>query len=362
MSAAAIGWFRLHGRDLPWRRTHDPYAVLVSELMLQQTTVATVLGYYERFLRRFPDVHTLAAADEQEVLALWAGLGYYRRARLLQQAAAQVVQLSGGVFPDSVDGLQKLPGVGRYTAGAIASFAYDQAAPVVEANTARLLARLCGITGQLAQSTVQKQLWQAAEELLPASRGREHNSALMDLGAMICRPANPLCGECPVAPWCRARKLNQVEQIPAPASRAEKVARRFWGVALRRRDGHYLVRRIPAGEWHAGLFEFPKVPVADHEPDENFLPILEGLVAPAGGGTGLERFAELRYVVTRHRVTLTVWRGVAKQDSGRRKDLLPENYSWKSLGEIAQLPLASAQGRLLQLLLEHDDFFGTATP
>lgn len=364
MSDSALLWYRAHGRDLPWRRTHDPYAILVSELMLQQTTVSVVEEYYERFLRRFPDVRSLAAAGEEDVLAQWAGLGYYRRARLLQSAAREIVDNHGGRFPCDVEALQRLPGVGRYTAGAIASFAFDLPAPIVEANTARLYARLFAVEGQLGAPAVVRRLWDCATSLLPPSGGREHNSALMDIGALVCTPVRPRCGECPLKRWCAAERLGLTASIPAPKARVEKLVRAFAGAVIQC-GSRYLVRRIPPGEWHAGMYEFPKVPVeaggeADQE-EQALRDFLSGLCTLEGP---LARFAELRYVVTRHAVTLTVWRGQARLPAepaparSREKQLPAADFQWLTLAEIETLPLGSAQRRLLRLLSGPDDFFG----
>jgi A/G-specific adenine glycosylase len=203
---ALVAWFRREGRDYPWRRTHDPYAVLVSEVMLQQTQIATVLGrgYYARWMERFPDVQTLAAAAEAEILKAWEGLGYYSRARNLQQAARAVVELHGGEFPRELDAVRSLPGVGRYTAGAVLSFAFNQAAPLVDGNVARVLARLFQFQEPVNAPSGQRRLWQWAEALLDAKHPREYNSALMELGQRLCTPRRPQCESCPVRAHCAA--------------------------------------------------------------------------------------------------------------------------------------------------------------
>ena len=199
-------WFRLRGRDLPWRRTHDPYAILVSEFMLQQTQVATVISYYQRWLDRFPDFAALARAKESDVLHAWQGLGYYARARHLHAAGKFVRENFGGELPADVARIAQLPGVGRYTAGAIASFAFDLPEPIVDANIARVLARLTNWEIPIDTSVGRAHLWQTATALLPTTGVREHNSALMDLGAMICLPRQPRCAECPVRSFCRAER------------------------------------------------------------------------------------------------------------------------------------------------------------
>jgi A/G-specific adenine glycosylase len=205
-----LRWYRLHGRDLPWRQTRDPYVILVSEFMLQQTQVGTVLPYYNDWLRRFPDFGVLAAASEGDVLHAWQGLGYYARARNLHAAAKRVVDRHGGRFPRQISRIRELPGVGRYTANAIATFAFGQSVPVVEANTARLLARLFNITIPIDSSAGRDALWNRAAQLVPRRDAGVFNSALMDLGSTICTSRKPRCGICPVKNVCRSKKPEQL--------------------------------------------------------------------------------------------------------------------------------------------------------
>ena len=200
-----MAWFARHGRDLPWRRTRDPYAILVSEFMLQQTQVATVLDYYRRWLERFPTVVVLADAAEADVLRAWEGLGYYARARNLHKAAQIIRDGYGGEFPRELEQIAALPGVGRYTAGAVFSFAYDLRAPIVDANVARVLSRIIHLRIPIDTAPGQRALWAAAEELLPAENVRLYNSALMELGAVVCRARGPQCLLCPVLPYCARR-------------------------------------------------------------------------------------------------------------------------------------------------------------
>jgi A/G-specific adenine glycosylase len=211
-----LRWFERHGRDLPWRRTRDPYAVMVSEFMLQQTTVAAVIPYFERWMARFPTVEALARAPEEDVLALWQGLGYYSRARNLHRAAIAMMQGAGGEVPRSVEALRRLPGVGDYTAAAIVSFAFDAAEPVIDANIARVLARLRNWRKPVDDAAGRAFLREVARKLLPEKSGRLHNSALMELGALICVAQNPRCQECPVREDCSAQ---QPELLPVKHSR-----------------------------------------------------------------------------------------------------------------------------------------------
>jgi A/G-specific adenine glycosylase len=211
-----LKWFRRHGRDLPWRHTRDPYAILVSEFMLQQTQVATVIPYYKQWLRRFRDFGSLARASENDVLRAWQGLGYYARARNLHATARAVLDQHHGRFPQSIEQMQQLPGIGKYTAHAVASFAFNQSVPIVEANTARVLTRLFDFRKPIDSDAACKTLWQYAATLVSRSNARIYNSALIDLGALVCLPREPKCGICPVKRFCCAKNP---EVIPIRKSR-----------------------------------------------------------------------------------------------------------------------------------------------
>jgi A/G-specific adenine glycosylase len=210
-----LGWFRQYRRDLPWRRTKDPYRIWLSEIMLQQTRVAAVIPYYERFLERFPDVHALAAAPQEEVLRLWSGLGYYSRARNLQRAAQEIVAKHGGVFPRGEKDALALPGIGSYTAAAILSIAYGAKHAVLDGNVARVLARIFAVQGDLRDAKRWQALQESANALLDPKAPSDWNQAMMELGATLCTPQSPQCLLCPVTQFCRARKLGLAESLPA---------------------------------------------------------------------------------------------------------------------------------------------------
>ena len=212
-------WYRRHGRDLPWRRTREPYAILVSEFMLQQTQVATVIPYYHKWLRRFPDFGSLARASENEVLRAWQGLGYYARARNLHATARTLIDRFGGNFPQKIEQMRQLPGIGKYTAHAVASFAFNQPVPIVEANTARVLARLFDLRESIDSGAGQKTLWQYGASLLPKSDAATFNSALLDLGALVCVARKPKSNVCPVRVFCRAKNPAA---LPVRKSRPER--------------------------------------------------------------------------------------------------------------------------------------------
>jgi A/G-specific adenine glycosylase len=254
-----LAWFDRHGRTgLPWQVDRTPYKVWVSEIMLQQTQVATVIPYFQRFLARFPDVAALAAANLDEVIALWAGLGYYARARNLYKAAQQVVSLHGGVFPADSEALAALPGVGRSTAGAILSLGWGGQAPILDGNVKRVLARHAGLAGWPGESRVLRELWRLAEERTPGPRVADYNQAMMDLGALVCLPRSPACGECPVRGDCAAYRQGLTALIPAPKPRRSLPVRECWMLVLQRDNGEvFLERRPPVGIW-GGLLSLPE--------------------------------------------------------------------------------------------------------
>jgi A/G-specific adenine glycosylase len=251
-------WYSRSARNLPWRSSGDPYRVWLSEIMLQQTTVAAVIPYYERFLRRFPTVQSLADADVQAVLTAWEGLGYYSRARNLHRTATIVTHQFGGRFPDSVEGLLTLPGIGRYTAGAIVSFAFNRPAPIVEANTLRLFARLIGYEGDPRSAAGQAVLWQFAESILPRTDASDFNQALMDLGATVCTVSEPNCSACPLHSMCRAFSNGRQREIPLRRSRPEPTTLYEFAFAIRSGD-RWLVRQRTATERWGGLWDFPRI-------------------------------------------------------------------------------------------------------
>ncbi len=257
--AATLGaWQRTHGRhDLPWQGTRDPYRVWLSEVMLQQTQVATVLPYYARFLERYPDVAALAAAPLEDVLALWSGLGYYSRARNLHRCAQAVVAEHGGAFPRTAEALAGLPGIGPSTAAAIAAFCYGERAAILDGNVKRVLARWLAFDGDLADAGPVRDLWQRAQALLPNRDVDVYTQGLMDLGARLCTPRAPRCGDCPVARGCAARVAGDVLRYPVKSRRQRRTERRNAWLWLTHRDRVWLVQRPDRGVW-AGLWSLPE--------------------------------------------------------------------------------------------------------
>ncbi|MDE2621776.1 MAG: A/G-specific adenine glycosylase [Betaproteobacteria bacterium] len=250
-------WQADFGRhDLPWQDTRDPYRIWVSEIMLQQTQVATVIPYYQRFMERFPDVLALARADENEVLQYWSGLGYYARARHLHRAARQVASV-GGHFPETAETLQQLPGVGRSTAAAIAAFAYGQRQAILDGNVKRVLARVFAIAGNLAQAAVTARLWALAESLLPARNIEAYTQGLMDIGATCCVLRNPRCQSCPLQELCEACRQGAVQDYPAPRA-ARPVPEKSFQMLVVAHQGRLLLEKRPSQGIWGGLWSFPE--------------------------------------------------------------------------------------------------------
>lgn len=300
-----LAWFDANRRDLPWRRTRDTYAIWISEAMLQQTRVETVIPYWERFLERFPTVADLARASEDDVLAAWSGLGYYRRARSLQRAAQVVDGELGGCFPTTREGWLALPGVGPYTAGALLSIAMGRREPVVDGNVSRVFARLFGLESPLGSGPLLRETWRLAGELVPAERPGDWNQAVMELGATVCAAREPRCGECPLAGACRARLEGRTAELPAAAEKAPAIDVELEVLWLER-EGAVAARRRPDTGRMASLWELPtrEIPAAGARArlfPERLAPFADGARLRAGRVLG-----EVRHSITRHRIRVVV--------------------------------------------------------
>jgi A/G-specific adenine glycosylase len=340
-------WYSKNARDLPWRRSRDPYHVWISEVMLQQTQVATVRDYFMRFVHEFPNVRRLAAAEEQSVLRLWEGLGYYRRARQLHAAAQTIRSDHGGRFPRTVDQLQDLPGIGRYTAGAIASIAFDQRAPILEVNTIRLLSRLIAYRNDPISHAGQRVLWQVAEEILPRKNAAQFNQALMELGSLICRPREPNCEACPLSGVCAAHAARLQNVIPRPKPKKRYTNVREAAVIVRK-NGRVLMRQCARNERWAGLWDFPRFELEAEGP----LFAAEEVVNKVRNQTGITcskptLLKTIRHAVTRFRITLDCNR--ADYVCGRMRKTDGVIVRWMPLGELSETPL-SVTGRLIARL------------
>jgi A/G-specific adenine glycosylase len=297
-------WYESRKRDLPWRKTRDPYAIWVSEVMLQQTQVKTVLGYYERWMQRFPTLSALAAADDADVLHAWQGLGYYSRARRLLSGARAVVAHHAGQLPRDPAALLALPGIGPYSAGAIASIAFGLPEPIVDGNVVRVLCRIFALRGDPAKAPLKQELWRRARELVPADKPSEFNQSLMELGATICTPTSPRCPECPVAPHCRGLALGIERDLPELAKRQAPTEVATAAAYVRRRDA-VLLRQLPADapRW-AGLWVLPFTELsATEKPMEGAARAL-GEIGLSGNAVALLR--QTRHTITRFRISLSV--------------------------------------------------------
>jgi A/G-specific adenine glycosylase len=341
--ARVLRWYRRHRRDLPWRRTRDPYAIWVAETMLQQTRSETVQRYFARFLGRFPTVAALARARESAVLTLWSGLGYYSRARHLHRAARRIVAAHAGSVPADPEALRALPGVGRYTAGAVASIAFGRAEPVLDGNVARVLARWFGVRGDPLTSAVQAALWKLAAALVSSRAAGEWNQALMELGATLCTTRRPGCGRCPVRSECAARREGAIDAIPGrtrrPATRrvrrAALVVERRFRVLLLRRDTGRLLR---------GLWEFPAIDAREHECDEGAARRL--LVELGDPGGSLRSQGRILHTIMNRRIETAVFR--ARLEGNVARGLRAAR--WFRPDELAHVPLSAAGMRIARLL------------
>jgi A/G-specific adenine glycosylase len=386
---ALLAWFAENARDLPWRRTRDPYAIWVSEIMLQQTQVKTVIPYWERWLRALPTVESLAKARPETIHKLWEGLGYYTRVRNMQRAAQKIVAEHGGKFPRDHDAILELPGIGRYTAGAIASIAFNEPRAILDGNVIRVLTRIFGITENAREKPVNEKLWRLAGELVIAASGQrdttakrtaipspfplpigwgeggrrpgegfhQHqpdfgnqsslescshlNQSLMELGALICTPRQPKCALCPVQKHCVAFKTGRVEAIPNLGPRTSATARRFVAFVIER-NGRFLARQRPAGVVNAHLWEFPNVEIDGDGFDLKKITKQELGIAP----DKLRKFCTIKHSITRYRITLEAYGGKMADKKTRRGPV----GKWLTKNELAALAFASAHRKILERL------------
>jgi A/G-specific adenine glycosylase len=369
-----LKWFAANARDLPWRRTKDPYAIWVSEIMLQQTQVKTVIPFWERWLRELPTIEAAANASPDKLHKLWEGLGYYTRVRNLQKAAQVIVTRHGGVFPEKFEEVLDLPGIGRYTAGAICSIAFNQPTPILDGNVIRVLTRIFGIAQNPREKETNQKLWKLAEQLviralkhpLTRSSRREEaltsknktsqslltsaatmtgscsalNQSLMELGALICTPRNPQCAICPVKKLCVAFRENRVEEFPNPGQRQPATARRFMAFVVEHR-GKFLVRQRPAGVVNAHLWEFPNVEV-------NGGPARPQTIFKTEFGFAAREIAPLltiKHSITRYRITVEAFRAVPGGTGFAR-----DGAVWKTPAQMQALAFASAHRKILHAL------------
>jgi A/G-specific adenine glycosylase len=344
---ALLRWYDQSRRELPWRpplgQLPDPYVVLVSELMLQQTQVATVIPYFQRFMARFPTSAILADASEQEVLRLWQGLGYYSRARNLQSAARMIQSEFAGKIPSSLDQLQTLPGIGRYTAGAIASIGFNRRAPIVDGNVARVLCRLERIQADPKAPKTVARIWKRAEEILPANRSGDFNSALMELGATVCTPRNPICLLCPVEKFCKAEAASLQESIPTIKRSKPTPLERRWTICMHHQNRWLIEQRPKTGRW-AQMWQFVTLEAGPKNPTAQTIQRHVGLEVRKPKLIG-----QLKHALTHRRYEFAVFVAQAENDG------LPDcarPRRWARLEELANYPLPRPHLKIAEMLLE----------
>ena len=368
------GWFGEHAREMPWRQTLDPYGIWVSEIMLQQTQVRTVIPYWERWMQTLPTALALAESSPERVLKLWEGLGYYSRARNLQKAASQIVTAHGGRFPEDFDSILALPGIGRYTAGAVASIAFNQPRPIVDGNVIRVLARLFALDGNARERPVTNQLWDLSTQLVEAAARRPlpaiwrkpgrrfrcsgtaslFNQSIMELGATVCLPQQPDCAACPLRECCRARREGRVALLPNLGARPTPTLRRFVALLVRHKD-RWLVQQRPKEVVNGQLWEFPnrEVTSARMTPGQ----VARSLLGERVGRAPLQRFHTLQHSITRYRIALEAHRmdleeapePAAPPEPGAAAAPQPV-HRWLRLAELEQLAFPSAHRKLLRRL------------
>jgi A/G-specific adenine glycosylase len=346
-----LSWFARKARDLPWRRTDDPYAIWVSEIMLQQTQVRTVIPYWTRWMQAFPTIQSLAKASPQRVLKLLEGLGYYTRARNLQRAAKLLWRENAGRFPNDYVEVLALPGIGRYSAGAICSIAFNQPIPVVDGNVARVLTRFFGITQRLGGARVTKRLWKLAEALVReatrapiagARRWASLNQALMELGAVVCTPRQPQCETCPVQWRCVANRKGRTRRLPNLPARSTAIPRRVVAFIVGAKS-RFLVRQTPPGTVNSCLWEFPNL---EADPADGDILRL-GEQALGFRPKSLRPVGRLKHSITHYRITLDIYR----IDVPKPRKLRPSGGRWLTLGKLHELPFAGAHRKILAWLM-----------
>jgi len=365
-----LNWYPKNARDLPWRRTTDPYSVFVSEIMLQQTQVKTVIPFWERWMRELPTLHSLAKARPQKIHKLWEGLGYYTRVRNMQKAARLILERHGGLFPTTFEDILALPGVGRYTAGAICSIAFNQPRPILDGNVIRVLTRLFGIAGNPKEKAINAKLWDLAEQLVLAaaahpihaeqssqpkdpessvpnrksqianrkSQCSHLNQSLMELGALVCTARGPHCELCPVASHCSARRHGKVEVLPALPPRQRPTKRRFVAFIVQNK-GRFLVRQRRPGIVNGNLWEFPniEVPLDDGNPEQAAVTVL------GCSPQRIEHFCSIQHSITRYRIRLDAI-------AIRSKKVECSEGRWLNPQDLRRLPFTSAHKKILARL------------
>lgn len=351
MQENIVNWFKKHQRKMPWRETKDPYSIWVSEIMLQQTQVITVIPYYLRFIKRFPNIETLAESDIEEVLRYWSGLGYYSRARNLQESAKIINAKYQGIFPEDPQILLKLPGIGRYTSGAIRSIAFGDPAPILDGNVIRVLSRFFAVQGDPVSSKVRNLLWKLAEKLVSELDSDmypgDFNQGMMELGALVCTPLDPECPRCPIYFECEAHQKGLTEKLPETKKRP--VTQRVQEVAAIIRDEeNYLIARRPSEGLWGGLWEFPRGRCLNGEDDADALHrvLNETLGVEIRIGDLQDSF---KHSVMHYSINLKVFEAVIEE--GEPISTVYPEIKWYNLDSLKKLPFSAPQNRIIKTLL-----------
>ncbi len=346
-----LAWYRRHKRLLPWRETSDPYRIWISEIMLQQTQVDTVIPYYERFLKRFPDVFALARAPLHDVLKAWENLGYYSRARHLHAAAKTIVDQWGGRVPDTPEAIKALPGIGDYTAGAILSIAYGQAVPAVDGNVRRILSRVFAIAEPANDPQAQKHFYDLAASLVPTGSASDFNQALMDLGATVCRASHPACGVCPAASLCLANRHSWQERLPVLRRSPAVCRREAVAAVIRNAQGYLLVVQRPAAGLLASLWKLPGGFIAEGK--TGTIALREALCAELDLSVRVgRRLCFVDHAYTHFRLRLFAYEARISKGSPRPRGCA--DWRWASPADLKKLPMSRVDRKLLEALADAD--------
>lgn len=329
-----LNWYKKSARDLPWRKNKDPYKIWVSEIMLQQTQVDTVIPYYQKWLKRFPTLQLLAKAPQSEVMKYWAGLGYYRRARFLHQAAQHIVKNLKGKFPQSAETLRKLPGIGRYTAGAIASIAFGEKTPILDGNVIRILTRLNAIKKDISLTKTQKQLWQIAESILPNKNIGDFNQALMELGATVCFPDHPDCSSCPVTNLCQALALKRQTDFPVNHRKEKIEKKKTFAMIFRKSDSVLIQKQSDRDRW-GGLWTFPHWDSEDEMLEESGL-----------DNKDLKSRLSVSHGFTKYQVTLNVYETL--QTANMDGKLGEKSKKWVRISDLEHFAFPSPHQKIVK--------------
>jgi A/G-specific adenine glycosylase len=337
-----LAWYDQYKRDLPWRRTKDAYSIFISEMMLQQTQVKTVIPYYTRFLSELPDWPSLAKAREEKVLKLWEGLGYYRRARNLQAAAKKILEEFNGHLPQTREDILKLPGVGQYSAGAVLSIAFQKPEPLVDGNVIRVFSRLFVLRGNLKTGENHQKVWEIARTLIHTKRPGDFNQALMELGATVCLSDNPQCLLCPLFQFCEAAQRGIQAELPEMPKTAKNVEVPVAAILIESKKKILVKKRAEDEKWLKGLWEFPSAEGKTLEEAR------EKLEKEFKAAAEKKSYKDIRHQITNHKINLSLYKASTKKTLKSNSHL-----KWVTPAELKELPFSSAQGKLREWVLNH---------